>query len=470
VPTTWTTENETWSTDAEDAFIGAEFAGGPGAVGNPLIKIFDVNPCLYKDIAEHVSGYAGSFVRPDPNGTAYHFNLSNVLQAFGPSVPAFGVNGLWSDGAGANSIAVGKYRTFGAWDTVTAGVTKNQVGIGGVSNTASILEDDSPTVSERLEEVESVVSSSNTHLFSVFILKEDDETSYPGVTLDILGGTTQFEDCMINKKTGAVVSINSVGTTSCEVLDRGLWWQVCVFVQDNASGNNQAKLRIRPARGTVWGVGSVTATGTCVADWSGLHLDRTIPTAPIVGGASRATQAGQPTYTIANLDSRVATALAGDITGIFQWTPQFNSTDIDGTDRNILTSGNLTLAYDATSLIISDGTNTATVAHGGFSASDKITGTWYGDSINSKLRIGYINGAITWGTEQAYTGSFAPGAALTYFESNEEYQNLCSSPLYQGVGNDAQILDALKKLTKRSSIIQPIKQNIIQNIVQDIVR
>lgn len=110
----------------------------------------------------------------------------------------------------------------------------------------------------------------------------------------------------------------------------------------------------------------------------------------------------------------------------------------------LLSTGDFKFAIDGTELVITDGTNTATVAHGGFSAGDELWLFGQANASTSKLRAGIIgDSSITWGTETAYTGGMNPGTNLLVFEDNEEYAQIGGAWIYEGVaGSDGEMVEA----------------------------
>lgn len=150
-------------------------------------------------------------------------------------------------------------------------------------------------------------------------------------------------------------------------------------------------------------------------------------------------------YTIASIDSWVSDVLDGTLSGswLLAFTPQFDSDQIDATYQKLISTGNLAIQFNNSNIAITDGTNTATVAHGGFSAADTVTGVFTADAAGSELQAGLVGASsITWGTASSYTGGFAPGDDILVAEDNEEYFALNYWTVFEGVpGGDGEVLD-----------------------------
>jgi len=110
----------------------------------------------------------------------------------------------------------------------------------------------------------------------------------------------------------------------------------------------------------------------------------------------------------------------------------------------LLSSGDFNLSICSTCFAITDGTNTATVAHGGFDAEDELWLFGQANASTSKLRAGIIGeSSITWGDEADYTGGMNPGTNLLVFKDNEEYAQIGGVWMYEGVASaDGQIIAA----------------------------
>lgn len=149
-------------------------------------------------------------------------------------------------------------------------------------------------------------------------------------------------------------------------------------------------------------------------------------------------------YTIASMDSRINNVLDGTSSGswLAAFTPQFDSDQIDAAYRKLISTGNLAIQFNATNIAITDGTNTAIVAHGGFSAGDTVTGVFTANASTSELQVGLVGtSSITWGTATSYTGGFLPGTKILIAEDNEEYFQFNYWDMFEGVpGGDGEVL------------------------------
>lgn len=145
------------------------------------------------------------------------------------------------------------------------------------------------------------------------------------------------------------------------------------------------------------------------------------------------------TFKISNLKLEPIQASSS---ALIRYTPKFDSTDIDSTYRKLLSTGDLEISVNDTNLAVTDGTNTATVAHSGFSADDELWLFVQANASTGKLRAGIVgDSSITWGTEADYTGSFNPGSTIAVHD-NEEYGIMGGWWMYEGIAdNDGQIID-----------------------------
>ena len=212
--------------------------------------------------------------------------------------PRFTKNGLLIEPAGTNEITQSRDLTGWSADGSPT-VTRDQVGIDGVANTADLVIDDSAIESQAPRRyVSSIPDDSNTHCVSAFFKKDNDVSRFPSLEGRVYDGTTARDTyAMLNTATGAVnVTLDDGSDDTAYVEDYGDWWRLCLTVTNNSSGNDKFRIRIFPAKGTVWGVNDATATGSVIVDQAQLELNQSYASSPIVTtteAVTRATEAGE---------------------------------------------------------------------------------------------------------------------------------------------------------------------------------
>ena len=95
-----------------------------------------------------------------------------------------------------------------------------------------------------------VANDSLFHTFSIFILKDNDETRFPRIQLGYQLGTIRAAAYWINTKTGATF-LQGAGTVTVE--DHGLYWRMSCALDNNTTGNTKLVLVVEAAAGTVFG-------------------------------------------------------------------------------------------------------------------------------------------------------------------------------------------------------------------------
>jgi regulation of enolase protein 1 (concanavalin A-like superfamily) len=195
------------------------------------------------------------------------------------------VPGLMTEMARTNSIL--QSRDFDTtWTSTGVVLTQNQTGIDGQPNRAFSVQDDSGSVVEEVYQDVSISDDSNTHVASVSIGKDSDETRFPEVQFHLKNGSSPLEiDVQVNTKTGATVIRNSIGTVDHGIVSEGNFWRLWLSITNNSTGNTTAQLRLFPASSTTWDALEASATGTAVFDQAQLELDvdpvNPFPSSPI---------------------------------------------------------------------------------------------------------------------------------------------------------------------------------------------
>jgi hypothetical protein len=150
-----------------------------------------------------------------------------------------------------------------------------------VANTAWTLGDDDGAAYEGFQQNVTIADDSNTHVASIFIKKDNDESRFPELQCDLQNGSTPLNfRIQLNTKTGEIADRSSTGTISYGTIDCGDWWRLWVSIANNSTGNTLYTWRHYPAFATTLG-GTTQTTGTIVADCAQLELAESFP-GPVV--------------------------------------------------------------------------------------------------------------------------------------------------------------------------------------------
>lgn len=189
-----------------------------------------------------------------------------------------------------NSLLDSRDMTTGNWFVSGASVTsRDAVGIDGVANKACTLTDDDSGSAENVQQAATIADDNNTHIASIFVKKDNDETRFIGVRFRLENGTTTVNHRVhVNTKTGAKADDQTDGTSFVE--DWGDFWRVWIKVANNSTGNTSARLFAFPAISTTLGTLDNSATGSAIFDQAQVELNATFPTSPIITGASAVTR------------------------------------------------------------------------------------------------------------------------------------------------------------------------------------
>ena len=122
-----------------------------------------------------------------------------------------------------------------------------------------------------------VANDSLDHTFSIFILKDNDETRFPRIQLGYQLGTIRAAAYWINTKTGATF-LQGAGTVTVE--DYGLHWRMSCTLDNNSTGNTKLVLVVEAAAGTVFGTVAAGATGEVIV-WGAQLEKASFPTSYI---------------------------------------------------------------------------------------------------------------------------------------------------------------------------------------------
>jgi hypothetical protein len=208
---------------------------------------------------------------------------------------------LLLEGARPNQLTRSNDLSHAAWTTAsgTGTASLNAIGMDGSPNAATTLTDsDAAGFYGRYNSV-TIANDGDTLAARFWILKDSNTTRFPILVFGLQGGVTpKTQDIMLNTSTGAIASSSISGGGSAgayAVFDDGLYWQIVIHLQNNATGNTTARASVYPAGGSVMGTEAAASTGSCVV--GNVHVE---PNA--TAGITR----GTPIFTAAGAASRSA--------------------------------------------------------------------------------------------------------------------------------------------------------------------
>ncbi len=242
--------------------------------------------------------------------TIYLPDDSNVYQSFASTIPGEYYAGaqwwLYAAPALTNSITFSRDLTDSSWTSVEGVIRSyDQVGLTGVANTATYLEDNNGFTFEYVQVIITVTADTNTHTGRWFVKKDTDETRFPlvGSTFGAVGSAHY----QLNTKTGAITGISTGGSAGVAVRDAGDWWEVLVS-QTGDGAETAYTMFCLPANGDVWGVQAAIATGSIISGEIELLENKSIVevrgSGPIfTAGSTATTNKTQPEFDSANHDN-----------------------------------------------------------------------------------------------------------------------------------------------------------------------
>ena len=288
-----------------------------------------------------------------------------------------------------------------AWASSQITKSRNQIGITGKPNTATLI---TKSISSYVNQ--SFTGAGTTNSIRVWVKKDSDVSRFPCIA-------TLSNDNFVhlNTSTGDSVEEGSSGYNN-EVIDGGDWW---ILIIDHVDATSE-KVRIYPARGTVFGVRNDAAAGSCIIGQVEVRLNKTIAEArglpPIfTGGAAVSTTADDLYYDLLNHSQDQGAYY-------FEWIPSFAYTDQSANELMLSLVSGPGLMYLAgpTGIIISyDGTQYAQLDQDHVANVILKIGLVY-DASEAKMRI-CINGV--WSDEQTYDGAYAISTALRAMYDND---------------------------------------------------
>jgi hypothetical protein len=386
----------------------------PSVFGGTVLPVFHALDTVSGAFSADVIVGTGSITEARTS-TIYCPDDSNIYQSFATTVPGEYYHGaqwwLYHAPALTNHYAYSNDQTNLAW-TKSAGLEpplRNQTGMTGAANTACLIDDQRTGASEQedLDQAVSIANDSSTHTVRYFILKDTDETRYPEFEILFNNGTIQRRNIFLNTKTGATADLLDVGTSSVEVNDAGLWWEVLMELTNNTSGNTVLLARIWPAASDDFATEDGTVTGSIVIGNAEFYKDTTIKEVRGSGPIFTANSSVTVNATDISFDDANHSDTEGGY--FFEFTPFYASAEVSGDIELLsLNSSADLLYYDGTNSQIesADGTNTNVKALTTVSETAVKCALAYG---SSSMRVNVAN---SWGTAGSYDAAYPTGTKL----------------------------------------------------------
>ena len=401
------------------------------AQGQPLfpsktvdgVKVYQTKP----DWAAGINYAAGAEV--NYNGRWY----STV--AGGTDVASFGDTVVWVDEgnyspdlgllvepATTNTLPTGGHRDPTVWSNLifTPTAANNATGIDGVANTAMTITDGDTTQFAYWEDWQTVTADTQPHVIHAYFRKTTAAATYPGFGFYTTGGVVKIALCTVNTDTGVLTertgfAILPNATYTSELVHMGGfdWWHVVVSASNDGAQTVIRHSLLPAVQTTDSGAWNNTLTGSCIVDWVQTEQYTSIPTSPMPGNTTRATEGG------GNINWPI-TGNFNNANGslILEFIPE--SAKHAASNRGLVSvDGTAPSAsyMDTTGLLASnDGTNVASSATA-YVAEPITKAIRWSTSLN-QLQVGVLlkgqyGATWSWGTAAAYDGAFTLGALIS---------------------------------------------------------
>lgn len=276
------------------------------------------------------------------------------------------------EGAGTNQNDLKSGDLTGWADVGTPGIVLS-AGPSGVADSASRLTDNDGAANEGKSNA-ITVTSGTAQALSFDVLKDDDETRFPGVTA-VHGAVT--EAVMVNSKTGETTTWGGNAFDNVATEDMGDRWRITA---DFDATNVTVIATLYPSIATAWGTLSTAAQGS--ATFSGFQLEPGGLTTPVAPSSNIRTPTGVATRQpdLMDLDS-IPAGLAAKIESAagfwFEWSPEFASTDVTANNPRIfdVDNGDFQLIRDGAAghtFAVNIGPNQVTLPTADYSRADRL--------------------------------------------------------------------------------------------------
>jgi hypothetical protein len=167
-------------------------------------------------------------------------------------------------------------------DMTGSDCVQDETGIDGAANTAWTLTDDGAAAYESISTVVSKSADDDSdYTASICVKKTTAATVYSLFRLGFTGGTTEYNDVIIDTNNGVLYDHTGAVADSKQIEDYGNWWRVSITDSDDAADNANIVYQVFPtgANALDGGIDDV-AVGSNVFDWAQLE-NRSTATSPI---------------------------------------------------------------------------------------------------------------------------------------------------------------------------------------------
>ena len=394
--------------------------------GSALPITFDIGETGLYDVTDKTvkapPSYVDSLIAVHTTANGNTVVNNGLVEAEGADIPLAPAPQVSMQPARTTLIAWSRDLTNAVWVGVAARAY-DSVGMEGLANSASRVTDGSTTVLQEASCSSVIANDSGTYTQRYFIEKDEDESRYPSLGLDLFGGTTQRLRVRLNTKTGATEVHSTTGVTAHEAILRRSWWEVLISVDNNSSGNIGAQSIMAPARGSTLFTNDVTATGSIIVGNVELYENKTIE--QIRGTAPIFTEAAA--VSVDNDLIEVSGALEWapqSLVAIFAFTPQADWTGLPAEAFVVLGNGaDASLFYRNNNIdgLISHPPNTQRIS-GNNPGEEIIASVIWSPKLNAQV-IGYKKGEAVF----AWDTSPAAYQAKTYTDALEICRTLAGA-------------------------------------------
>ena len=186
---------------------------------------------------------------------ATRVNASGMIESVATNLPRFdydpvtlAARGLLIEEPRTNVLVQSETFTTTWAFAGTGSATKNATGPDGVANSASTITDSDGAALVQCQQTLTVANDNASYTASVFIKKTVGATTFPGVVINLTGGTAVIADHVINTNSGvAMARSNAAGSYSAAVDNFGDFWRLKITFANNSTGNTAFKISLMAA-------------------------------------------------------------------------------------------------------------------------------------------------------------------------------------------------------------------------------
>lgn len=203
------------------------------------------------------------------NSVKTRINPLNVIEEIAAHVPSIDYTDgvcpvLLVEPQSINLITYSEQIDHVNWTNIGSPTTTSNTTIAPDGNlTADKIEDNAGSSVEGKQQSVTIANDSGIKTFTIYILKDNDETRFPEISLEIKGGSQVNSSVQINTKTGALASRIGTPSSQFSIESFGEYWKLTLQGINNSSGNTEGKIILLPARGNTLG-GSTSTNGSFI--------------------------------------------------------------------------------------------------------------------------------------------------------------------------------------------------------------